>query len=434
MQFSKFRSGVPRTARPPGRFPGLRQLLFAHSLSQAGFVVLNLAMPLLAATSLRATPFQVSLVSASQTVAFLLIGLPVGVWVDRMRKRPTMIVADLVRAAVLTAVPVLWMLDALTVTHVCAVAFVVGLATVFFDVADQSYLPHLVGSKGLVTANSRLVVVDQTAAVAGPGVAGLIVQAITAPLAVVVSAFAYVGSALCVARIEDRRPEAVDRGPREPLGRSVLRGVRYLWDHPVLRWLVACSTTMTFCWSMGYGMLLVLLAQDLGVSAVTIGLLFTAGGVGGLCATMLVRPIVERLGDGRAVVLSVTLTAPCTLLAGLAESGARLAFVVCAQFAFAAGLVVYNVAQVSYRQRTVPTNLLGRVNATVRFFAWGARPLGMLLGGVLAEFHGARSAVWAGAVGTALASLWLLCSPLRGMRVLARPSSDSDSSVTKEVL
>ncbi|MGW0119501.1 MFS transporter [Streptomyces sp. NPDC003327] len=415
--------------------PGLRPLLWAQSLSQAGFVVLNLAMPLLAATGLRATPFQVSLVAASQTVAFLLIGLPVGVWVDRMRKRPVMIVADLVRAAALAAVPVLWALDALAVAHLCAVAFVVGVATVFFDVADQSYLPHLVGPDGLVTANSRLVVVDQTAAVAGPGVAGLIVQALSAPLAVMTSAVAYVGSALCVARIRDRRPEPVDRTPRDPLGRSIAQGVRYLWDHQVLRLLVACSTTMTFCWSMGYGMLLVLLAQDLEVSAVTIGLLFTAGGAGGLCATLVVRRVIERLGDGRAVVLSVTLAAPCTLLAGFAGPGARLAFVVCAQFAFAAGLVVYNVAQVSHRQRTVPAHLLGRVNATVRFFAWGARPLGVLLGGVLAEFHGARSAVWVGAAGTALASLWLLCSPLRGMRVLAQsPSDPSESSAPEEAL
>ncbi|MEU4062837.1 MFS transporter [Streptomyces wedmorensis] len=432
MQLSKFRGGVTRTTGTPGRFAGLRRLLWAQSLSQGGFVVLNLAMPLLAATSLHATPFQVSLVAASQTVAFLLIGLPVGVWVDRMRKRPIMIVADLARAVALGAVPVLWALDALTVAHLCAVAFVIGVATVFFDVADQSYLPHLVGSEGLVTANARLVVVDQTAAVAGPGIAGLIVQAVTAPVAVLVSAVAYVGSALCVARIKDPHPEPVDRTPRDRLGRSILQGIRYLWDHPVLRWLLACSTTMTFFWSMGYGMLLVLLAQDLGVPAVTLGLLFTAGGVGGLCATAVVRRVVDRLGDGRAVVLSVTLAAPCTLLAGFAGSGAGLAFVVCAQFAFAAGLVVYNVAQVSYRQRTVPAHLLGRVNATIRFFAWGARPLGVVLGGVLAEFYGTRSAVWAGATGTALASLWLLCTPLRGMRVLAQPSSES--SVTKEAL
>lgn len=431
MQISKFRRGATRIDGSPGQSSGLRRLLFAQSLSQAGFVVLNLAMPLLAATGLRATPFQVSLVSAAQTVAFLFIGLPVGVWVDRMRKRPVMIVADLTRAVALALVPVLWALDALTIVHLCAVAFVVGLATVFFDVADQSYLPHLVGPEGLVTANARLVTVDQTAAVAGPGIAGLIVQAVTAPLAVVVSAVSYLGSALCVARIEDQ-PEPVDRKPCDRLGRSILQGVRYVLGHEVLRLLVACSTTMTFCWSMGYGMLLVLLAQDLGVSAVTIGLLFTAGGAGGLCATIVVRRIVERLGDGRAVVLSVTLTAPCTLLAGLTGPGARLALVACAQFAFAAGLVVYNVAQVSYRQRSVPTHLLGRVNATVRFFAWGARPLGVLLGGAVAEFYGARSAVWAGATGTALASLWLLCTPLRGMRVLPQPAPES--SVTKEAL
>ncbi|MDT0494091.1 MFS transporter [Streptomyces griseus] len=421
MQISKFRRGAAGKAGRSGRESGIRRLLVAQALSQTGFVVLNLAMPLLAATTLQASPFQVSMVSASQTVAFLLIGLPVGVWVDRMRRRPVMIVADLVRAAALAPVPVLWMLDLLSVVHLCAAAFVVGLATVFFDVAEQSYLPHLVGRDGLVRANARLVAVDQTASVAGPGMAGMIVQAVTAPLAIVVSCVSYVASALAVARI-DGPPEKAVRGPRERLDRSIRQGIVYVLDHPVLRPLVACSTTMTFCWSMGYGMLLVLLAQELEASALTIGLLFTAGGVGGLAATAVVGRLVERLGDGRVIVLSVTLAAPCTLLAGLAETGPRLALVACAQFAFAAGLVIYNVAQVSYRQRSVPPELLGRVNATVRFFAWGARPLGALLGGAVAEFYDVRSAVWAGAAGTALAALWLLLSPLRGMRVL--PASE----------
>lgn len=428
MQISKFRGGRTGSASRSGRESNLRRLLLAQALSQTGFVVLSLAMPLLAATTLQASPFQVSMVSASQTVAFLLIGLPVGVWVDRMRRRPVMIVADLVRAAALALVPALWMLDALAVAHLCAVAFVVGLATVFFDVADQSYLPHVVGRDGLVRANARLVAVDQTASAAGPGMAGLIVQAVTAPLAIVVSCVSYAASALCVARIGGP-PEQVAKEPRERLDRSILQGIRYVLGHTVLRPLVACSTTMTFFWSMGYGMLLVLLAQDLEVPAVTIGLLFTAGGVGGLAATVFVGRVVERIGDGRAVVLSVTLAAPCTLLAGLTGTGPRLALVACAQFAFAAGLVIYNVAQVSYRQRSVPPDLLGRVNATVRFFAWGARPLGVLLGGAVAEFHDARSAVWAGAAGTALSALWLLLSPLRGMRVLPVPEPPVDKEV-----
>ncbi|MEU6341677.1 MFS transporter [Streptomyces sp. NPDC046977] len=422
MQISTVHNGTARDVGG-GRLPTeLRRLLLAQSLSQAGFVVMNLAMPLIAATSLHASPLGVGLVSACQTVAFLLIGLPVGVWVDRMRKRRIMITADLVRAAALALVPALWALDALTVAALCAVALVVGTATAFFDVAEQSYLPHLVAPDRLVAANARLVTVEQTAAVAGPGTAGLVVQAVTAPLAVAVTAVSYLGSAVFLGRIPDRG-ERIAAKSAEPLHRAVAEGVRHVWRHPLIRPLVACSTTMTFCWSMGYAMLLVLLAQDLAVPAATIGLLFTAGGAGGLLATAVVRRLIERLGDGRAVVLSVTVAGPCTLLSALAAPGPRLALVACGQFAFAAGVVVYNVAQVSYRQRSVPPDLLGRVNATVRFFAWGARPLGVIAGGLLAESFGTRTAVWAGAAGTALAGLWLLCSPLRSLRVLPGPDT-----------
>ncbi|MFY1678795.1 MULTISPECIES: MFS transporter [unclassified Streptomyces] len=409
--------GPPPTAPGGGETRALRLLLTAQLLSQLGFRLLGIAMPILAATTLEASAFEVSAVAAAQTAAYLLVGLPAGVWVDRMRKRSVMIVCDVGRAAVLAVIPVAWGLGVLDVLLLCAVAFVTGLLTVFFDVAEQSYLPHVVGKDRLVTANARLTGVAEVAGVVGPGAGGLLVQVATAPLAVLATAFGYVWSAVCVALI--RRPETPPpREERPRLLRGVAEGVRLVTRDALLRPIVLCSTTMTLFWSVSYAMLLVLLARDLAVPATTVGLLLTAGSLGGVLATVVADRVIRGLGDARAVKYSVAFGAPLTLLAALVQPGWRLGLVSLSLFGLGAALVIYNVAQVSYRQRCVPAECLGRVNATVRFFAWGARPVGSLCGGVLAEVFGARGAVLAGAVGTSLAFVWLVFSPLRRMRTL----------------
>jgi hypothetical protein len=397
--------------------PGLRQLLLAQSLSQLGFQLLSLAMPLLATTTLRAPAIGVSAVSASQTAAFLVVGLPAGAWVDRLRKRPVMITADLVRAVALATIPILWAAGHLALGYLCVVAFVVGVLSVFFDVADQSYLPHLVSPDELVSANAKLVTVEQLAGIAGPGVGGVLIQMMTAPFAIIAVSAGYLWSACCIFLIGDDEAKPEHRPGRRLLP-DIGAGLRYVLGHPLLRPIVACSTTVTLFWSMSYGMLLVLLARGLHVPAATIGLVLTGGSLGGLAATFVVRPLVAALGDATVIKLSITLAAPATLLAVLVEPGWRLVLVSLASFLLNAGLVIYNIAQVSFRQRSVPPELLGRVNATVRFFAWGARPVGALTGGLIAELAGLRHAVLVGALGTALAAGWLYASALRSLREL----------------
>jgi predicted MFS family arabinose efflux permease len=403
------------------RRSGLRQLLLAQSLSQLGFYLLGLAMPLLAATTLHASALQVSAVAASQTAAFLLLGLPAGAWLDRLRKRPVMIGCDLARSAALASIPLARLLGALSIGYLCAAAFVVGVCTVFFDIADQSYLPHLVEPAELVPANTKLATVEQLAAFAGPALGGLVIQLTGPPLAVIATSAGYLWSAGCIALITDTEIRPVPARRRRLLG-EIAEGIRYVGADRVLRPVVACSTTITLFWSMSYAMLLVLLAKNLAVPAGTIGLLLTVGSLGGFTGTLLARRLIPALGDSAAIRLSVLCSAPCTLLAPLVEPGWRLGLVSVASFALIGGLVIYNVAQVSFRQRSVPAELLGRVNATVRFFAWGARPVGALTGGVLAELIGVRQAVLVGAIGTSLAWLWLYLSPLRSMRALPIPA------------
>ncbi|MFJ8796251.1 MFS transporter [Streptomyces sp. NPDC102487] len=409
--------GPPRSTAGAGEVGALRLLLTAQALSQLGFRLLGLAMPILATTTLHASAFEVSAVAACQTAAFLVVGLPAGVWVDRMRKRTVMVACDLGRAVALGSIPVAWTLGTLDVLHLCAVSLVTGVLTVFFDVAEQSYLPHVVGGDRLVTANARLTGVEEVAGVVGPSAGGLLIQVVSAPLAIVATAFGYVWSAVCVALI--RRPEPLPpRKDRPQLLRGIAEGVRLVTRDALLRPIVLCSTTLTLFWSMSYAMLLVLLARNLAVPATTVGLLLTAGSLGGVLATLVVRRLIDAVGDATAVKYSVACGAPLTLLAALVQPGWRLGLVSVSLFGLGAALVVYNVAQVSFRQRAVPPDRLGRVNATVRFFAWGARPVGSLCGGVLAEVFGARGAVLTGAVGTSLAFLWLFLSPLRRLRTL----------------
>jgi MFS family permease len=407
-------TGPQTDAGVPG---ALRRLLLAQSLSQLGFRVMTLAVPIVAITVLHASPFTASVVSASQTAAFLIIGLPAGALVDRMPRRMVLIVSDFARAAVLATLPLAWWLGSLSIWHLCVAVFVIGTLTVFFDVANQSYLPEIVGRQQLIAANSRLVMVDQLTGITGPGLGGLLMQTVSAPVAFVPTSVGYLWSGALIAGIRDGAPRIRPR-PRTRLGKEIMDGVRYVRADPYLRPIVLCSTTQTLFWSVGYLMLLVLLAGELAASPAMIGVLLTVGSLGGVLATSVVSRLIRRLGDGRALRLGVTVGGPCTLIAAFTQSDWRLWLVSVASFGLGFGLVVYNVAQVSFRQRRVPAHLLGRVNATIRFTAWGARPLGSLLGGVLASVLSVRSAVVIGAAGTSLAAVWLYLSPLGRMRDL----------------
>lgn len=410
-------TSAQRAATGPAGPVGLRKLLVAQAMSQLGFQVMSLAMPIVAVLSLNASPFQVSAVTAAQTAAFLLIGLPVGALVDRMRRRRVMIAADFGRAVLLATVPLAWWLGVLSVGLLCVIAFCTGMLTVFFDVADMSYLPDLVGRDHLLEANSKLIRVDSLATVVGPGLGGGLVQLFTAPMALVATVCAFLTSGLFVARIRHAEPVPQRRrGSR--LHHEIVEGIRQITTDRLIRPIALCTTTLLLFWGMAYAMLPVLLARELAVPVGKIGLLLTVGSVGGLLATIVVSKVIKAIGESRAIRLSMAVTTPFTLLNALVYDDWRLWLVSVSGFALAAGFVVYNVAQVSFRQRRVPGHLLGRVNATIRFFAWGAWPIGNLCGGLLAELVGVRYAILIGTAGASLAFLWLQLSPMRGMRHL----------------
>ncbi|MFD9959083.1 MFS transporter [Amycolatopsis sp. NPDC058986] len=400
-----------------------RRLWSGDAAAQLGTFVGYTAVPLLAATTLAATPFQMGLLTAAETVAFLLIGLPAGVWVDRMRRRPLMLAADLVRGVLLLSVPVAWWAGVLTLPQLLVVALLTGIATVFFDVAYQSYLPSLVGREHLVEGNTKLQAVQSTSQVAGPSLAGWLVQAAGAANTVLLTGLGYLTSALCLWRIRAPEP-APERPERARMLPQIGEGLRFVFTDRPLRAIVACTSTSNLFNGAFTAVEVLFLTRTVGLAPGAVGMMLAAGGAGGVLGALCSGAIIRRIGQIRAIWLVPLLTWPAHLLVPLGAPGWRIALTVTGLAIGGFGIIVYNVSQVSYRQAICPDRLLGRMNASVRFVVWGTLPLGGLVGGALGELIGLRGAVWVALAGEAAGALWVVFSPLRRMRTLPEPAAE----------
>ncbi|WP_344855955.1 MFS transporter [Amycolatopsis ultiminotia] len=396
---------------------GFRRLWAGDSASQLGTFVGMTAIPLLAAVTLAATPFEMGLLTAAETLGFLLIGLPAGVWVDRLRKRPLMLTADLVRAVLLLSIPFAWWAGVLTMAHVLIAVLLTGFATVLFDVSYQAYLPALVGRARLLEGNAKLQGVQSSAQIAGPSLAGVLVQFLGAASTVVVTGAGYLTSALCLWRIRtvEDRPS---RTGHDRLLPQMLEGLRFVMTDRPLRAIVACTATSNLFGAAGQAVEVVFLTRTAGLAPAEVGVLLAVGGIGGILAALCAGPVIRRLGQARSIWLVPVLSWPGALLVPFAGPGWRLPLAGLGLAAAGFGAILYNIAQVSYRQAITPDRLLGRMNASVRFVVWGAMPLGGLLGGALGEGLGLTGALWAAMGGQLIGALWVICSPLRRMRDL----------------
>jgi MFS family permease len=394
-----------------------RRLWAGETVSQFGTMISQLALPLVAILVVHASTFEVGLLTALETAAFLVVGLPAGAWVERMRFRSVLIVNDLIRAAALGSIPLAQAMGVLTIGQLYVVAIVTGVCTVFFDVAYQSYLPELVDRKLLVEGNAKLQASESVSQIAGPSIGGLLIQALTAPYAVLLDALSFLWSAGWVTAI-DARPPRPERQPVRDLRAEIGAGLRFVLGNPLLRAIAACTGSFNLFSSMVFAVLYVLLARDLHVSAGVIGLITSTSAIGGLVGSLVARRFTARVGQGPAIWISVAVIGPCGFVAPFVHRGWTLALLAVAQTGMSLGNVVYNITQVSFRQGLCPPELLGRMNATMRFLVWGTMPLGGLLGGVLGAAIGVRETLLVAAVGGSLAFLPVFFSPLRRMREL----------------
>lgn len=402
----------------PWRIADFRTLFTAAALSELGTNMGHVAIPLIAVAALDASPGQVGALAALGTVAFLLIGLPVGAWVDRMRRRRVMMVADLIRATLIASIPVAWWLDALTLPQLYAVVLLNGCATVFFDVGSQSFLPHLVGREALVSANAAMVSLMATANIAGRSAGGFLIQLVAAPAALVCTAGGYLASGLGLTRIRADGAPTTTGGPERRLRTEIAEGLRHVGHRPELRALAATAALTNFGSQLVNVLLPVVFVRELGLPAGALGLYMALGGLGILVGARCARPISGRLGFGRTLGLAGLCLAPAGLLIPLLDRGPWLVVAGLGWFLATAKMGMDNVLGVSLRQRLTPDAMLGRMNATFRCLLTGASAIGAVAAALIGQFAGVHTAIWVGGVCLSVGFLPVFCSPIRTLRAL----------------
>jgi MFS family permease len=408
------------------------KLWSAETISQLGSQITGLALPFVAILTLDVSAFEVALLGAVEFAPFILISLPAGVWVDRMRRKQILVVADVGRALLLLSVPLAYWLDVLTIWQLYVVGFAVGVLTVFFDVAYQSYLPSLVDRAQLVEGNSKLEISRSGAQIAGPSVAGPMVQILTAPVAILADALSFLASAFFLFGIR-KGEQLPERKPAEKssMKADLSEGLRYVLGHRYLRWIAASTATFNFWSNVMFSIFLVYLARELDLSPSVIGLIFAVGSIGYLGGALLTSRLSSRLGVGPTIVVGAALGA-ASLLVPLAPEDSPVPFLIASQALVSLGLPIYNVTQVSLRQAITPERLQGRMNSVMRFIVWGVIPLGTLAGGALASVTSLKVAIWAGAIGISTAFLPVLLSPVRSLKTV--PEAPEPEPADGEVL
>ncbi len=398
----------------------------ADATSKVGTYVSLVAVPVLAQTVLHAGAAQIGLLTALNTLPFLLIGLHVGAWLDRKHKHGILIVADLGRAALVASIPVAWLFGVLTLAQLYAVTLLSGAMTVFFDIGHLSYLPHVVGRSRLTSANANLSGLDEVASVSGQGLGGFVVQLAGPAMAILIDAASFVCSAIFISRIKVSEP-APERTNRHSLWREAAIGLRYVLTDPVLRSIAIKGAIANFAGQMFLVSFLVLIITDLGLSAGTLGLVLAAGGVGSFCGALIAPMIGRRLGCGRGIWIIGMCTSPFALLIGLMNRGALLWIAAGGWVVAAVVFGLENVLGVSIRQTITPDGMLGRMNAGFRFLFMGALSVGAVVAGVIGSRIGVHVAIWTAAGIFAVSWLVIFFSPLRRVRrideLMNRPSS-----------
>ena len=400
------------------------KLWAGESVSEFGSQITLLAVPTVAILILHAGPFQVGILSALEFVAFPTLGLVAGVYADRIRRRPIMIVCDIGRLLALGSIPVAYSLNLLTLEQLYVVALLTGIFTVFFDVCYQSYLPVLVDRPNLIEGNTKLEVTRSGSQIAGPAVAGFLIQWIGGARAVAVDALSFLASAVALMAIKKPEPEpqpgtaSGKKGfiPEMREGIEVVFKNRYLWR------IAGCTATSNLGSNMIFGAVFLIFAyRDLHLSPAVVGVVFAISSGGWLVGALLASRAARTLGLGMTLALASAAGGLFSLATPLALLGAPA--IVLSVFGFLAftTIPVYNINQVSLRQAITPDRVQGRMNATMRTIVWGTIPIGSFIGGILGTSLGVVQTIILGSVVSVAASLWIFIGPVVRLRQQPEP-------------
>ena len=425
---------APVAALPLRRNRNFSLLWFGEGVSVLGNATTSVLLPLLAVVAFDAGPGWMGALTAAAWLPWLVIGLPVGAWVDRLPARRVMVASDVVGAVVLASVPLAGALGALTLTHVVLAALGNGACTVFFRAAYPGLVRQVAPAHHQEQAFARLFGTESAMQVAGPGVGGLLAQLGSAALGLVVDAVSFLVSAVCLAllRLTPPPPSSSRTAPsRTSLRTSIREGVDYLRGDRILRFFTVVGGVSNFGLT-GYGALLVLfLVRDLRMSPAVVGLVMATGSVGGFVGAALATRVSHRLGSARALLWLQVIAGPTALLLPLATHGAGTAYLVVGQVLVGTGVVAGNVIRGAWRNRYVPEAMLARQVTTAQVVNYGTMPLAGLVSGVLGTQLGLRPTIAVMAGIHTLACLSMFWSPLRGLRDMPEVNSPGSSVVSR---
>ncbi len=404
------------------RWRDFRCLWAGESVSLLGSEVTRLALPLAAVVTLHASAGQLGLLGAAAYAPFLVFGLPAGLWVDRHRRRPVLIVADLGQLAAIGSVPLLAVLGALSVPALLIAAFAAGTFAVFFELAYRAYLPAIVPVEALTGANSRLTASESAAEIGGPGLGGVLAQVFGAPYALLLDAASFLFSAIGLASIRQREQPPV-RDPA-PLRAQVADGFTATFRDRYLRAFAGEAGSYNLCWQIVQTVLVLYAIRELHLDPGRLGLVLAIGAAGALLGALGTAATARRFGLGRTVIAAAVIGDAAPLALPFLQPGALAAPLLAAAF-FVRGIGVTgcNVHVNAIRQTITPDRLLGRTNAAYRLLVYGAVPVGALLGGWLGSTFGLRTTLAVGTTGLLSTALFLIFSPVRHVRELSDRAS-----------
>lgn len=396
---------------------GFRRLWLAQTISAVGDQITRVALPLTAAVILEATAAQVALVYAAQAAPTLLFSLLIGVWVDRHERRPVLLATHVGRAILLATVPLAVVLHVLSLPQIFFVAFLVGTLEAIFLVAYLTYLPALVPRVHLVDANAKLQMSQSVAQIAGPGIGGVLVQLLTAGIAIVADAISYLVAAILIGTIRERESPRAGREAAS-VRREIAEGLAALVGHPVLRGMLVSATIGLFFFGALLSAQIVYLTREIGLDPVTIGGILGVGSLSALVGAALAGPLAARVGIGPSIVLAnIVIVVGAVAFPASRDRGAdAVPLLVAGQLALNLGATIYNVNGPSLRQALTPDRLLGRVNASYRFVAWGAFPLGAVAMSAAIGTVGLYGSLVLVVAGFCVSLLWVVASPLARVR------------------
>ena len=380
-----YRLGMKNLFTGLWRHVDFRKLWAGQTISLFGSQITLLALPVIATLTLHANALQMGILRATSSLPALLFGLLIGVWVDRFRRRPMLISADLGRALFLMSIPIAAFWDLLSIGQLYIVAFAAGLLSLIFDVAHMSLLPSLVQRKDLVEGNSKLELSRAGARIAGPGIAGLLIQVITAPFAIIIDVLSFLGSALFLSLLHTPEPMPLEGRQPSSFWSDMRVGLRLVLQNPILRAIALSLVIFNFFSSMIGALYVLYVIRTLGIPPAILGFIYTTGSVGFPIGAFLAGRAAQRFGIGPTIIWGAVLCDAPYLLIILAGGPLIIAapLLIAAQFLTSIGGPITAINQQSLRQAITPDAVQGRVNGTTRFIAASMGPLGALIAGAL---------------------------------------------------